>query len=240
MNAYSYISKFASTFKKAKLAKRRTGTKPLSFQLLEQRNLLASLNYTIGTSFHFLADPGEADIVTISVDHNVTFVTVGGGDSIELTGDAVGSRFFQLSQTVVPNDTLRIGRSDIASLFKFELGDLDDTLTVIDSSFDYFDEVIIEGGGGDDTIDASRASFSVNLFGGDGDDTLTGGPSKDVIAGGNGDDIIDGRSSQDTISFEDSDFGVTVTLNNDGTGTAEAGSDSDSITNIEGIVGRTN
>ncbi|MDH2375386.1 Ig-like domain repeat protein [Cobetia sp. 3AK] len=56
-----------------------------------------------------------------------------------------------------------------------------------------------------DVIDASTASDDVNLYGLDGDDTLTGGSGNDLIRGGDGDDILVGGSGDDLLFGEAGD-----------------------------------
>ena len=72
-----------------------------------------------------------------------------------------------------------------------------------------------------------------NLTGSDNDDVLTatgvaanvllGGDGNDILAGGGGTDVIDGGAGIDTNSFQGIGFGVTATVNADGTGTASYG-----------------
>ena len=92
---------------------------------------------------------------------------------------------------------------------------------------------VLMGGAGDDT-----------LLGGAGNDTLLGGAGDDLLQGGGGNDIIDGGAGFDTISFADIGSGVSVTLNGDGSGSAEyvvnGNTVVDSFTNIESIIGSGN
>jgi Ca2+-binding RTX toxin-like protein len=68
--------------------------------------------------------------------------------------------------------------------------------------------LIVDGGVGNDYVDASKADISVALFGGSGNDTLiggrrndllVGGDGNDLLAGGNGDDLMVGGSGNDTL-----------------------------------------
>lgn len=84
--------------------------------------------------------------------------------------------------------------------------------------------ITVNGGAGDDTIDASQlrcgnAVLTVNggagndtitgtnksdtLDGGDGNDTISGGNGKDVISGDAGDDTLNGGNSKDTLNGGD-------------------------------------
>ncbi len=57
----------------------------------------------------------------------------------------------------------------------------------------------VDGGGGNDTLDATGMSDRVRQFGNDGDDTLIGGDGRDTQRGGDGDDIIFGGGDRDNI-----------------------------------------
>ena len=126
------------------------------------------------------------------------------------------------------------------------------------------DDVIDGGAGGDfilgqrgdDTIDGNDGDDMINggigndtLNGGDGDDLLEGDFGNDTLNGGDGDDLlegdfgidsIDGGAGSDTNSFERINFGVVATIGDDGTGTAEYGSVSESFINIENLGGSAN
>jgi Ca2+-binding RTX toxin-like protein len=56
---------------------------------------------------------------------------------------------------------------------------------------------------GDDTIDASAATGAVALYGGGGNDRITGSAFSDTIAGGSGDDVLLGGLGADVIHGDD-------------------------------------
>lgn len=115
----------------------------------------------------------------------------------------------------------------------------------------------LDGYGDIDTFGAAAqavegSAFGDALFGSDtdnrilgraGDDTLSGNGGDDVIFGGSGNDTIDGGSGFDYLSFQDdgadhtgaSSLGVTVNLAT-GTVTDRFG-DTDSVSNMEGVIG---
>jgi hypothetical protein len=80
----------------------------------------------------FTADPGEADIVSVSVPvANKVQIRVGNDDAIALTGDAVANANFVLSSFSAPNDTLTIATGSgqaPATTFVVNLGDQGDRL----------------------------------------------------------------------------------------------------------------
>ena len=68
----------------------------------------------------------------------------------------------------------------------------------------------LEGGAGDDSLFGGKHHDT--LEGGAGEDTLYGGRGNDILEGGAGADIMDGGGGIDTISYENSDAGVSVNL----------------------------
>ena len=60
-------------------------------------------------------------------------------------------------------------------------------------------EVIVNGGTGNDVINASRAAVSTILRGDAGNDTLTGSSQSDTLSGGAGRDSLDGGAGTDTV-----------------------------------------
>ncbi len=66
------------------------------------------------------------------------------------------------------------------------------------------EQLEVRGQGGDDSIDASdldAGQIKLRLYGGDGDDTITGSEGRDYINGGNGDDLMTGGDGADTFLF---------------------------------------
>src|SRR4051812_34905128 len=79
----------------------------------------------------------------------------------------------------------------------------------------------IDGGPGGDTIDLSGgpafdlAFFAdTTIYGGSGDDKLTGGGMRDTLFADAGDDVVNGGTNWDTVNFQTSLTGVTVDLSN--------------------------
>ena len=112
MKNQQWLSKIKAALSVSPNRKSRNGSRQcsrLDFQKLENRNLLASVGFDSSTPLTFTADGGQADSVTVSEPTSgVLQIQVGNGDSIELFGDALSDSSFQLSQSVVPNDTLQI------------------------------------------------------------------------------------------------------------------------------------
>ena len=88
----------------------------------------------------------------------------------------------------------------------------------------------LTGSENDDVLSATGAAANV-LRGEGGDDNL---------AGGGGTDVIDGGEGNDTNSFQGIGFGVTATVNADGSGTADYGPVNETFTGIENLTGSEN
>jgi hypothetical protein len=82
--------------------------------------------------------------------------------------------------------------------------------TVFGSPFNGVSRIVVNGLDGDDRIDASAISIPVNLFGGNGNDTLTGGGGDDSISGGAGDDAINGGAGVDILHGDDGNDTLTA------------------------------
>ncbi|MGL6231974.1 beta strand repeat-containing protein [Aeromonas rivipollensis] len=96
----------------------------------------------------------------------------------------------------------------------------------------YLDEILI-GGSGDDTINGNAGNDI--LLGGAGTDNLSGGEGNDILVGGAGNDTLNGGAGNDTASYIDSAAGVTVIVN--GAGQVTGGAGTDSLSNMENLVG---
>ena len=212
-----------------------------TFESLEARNLLASVSFDTGNgSLSFDSDVGQIDAVTVSAPTATSLqIEVGNGDSISLLDDASGNAAFALSQTSVADDTLTIDLgSTMVNSLTFNLLDLDDVFSV--TGLAGITNLLVVGGDGNDSLDASTISTGVQFFGGGGGDQLAGGSGDDLLAGGGGEDTIAGGLGSDTNSFEGIGLGVTATVSADGTGTASYGTVSESFTGIENLTGSDN
>ena len=89
----------------------------------------------------------------------------------------------------------------------------------IDGADAGIDSLVVNGGTGDDTIDASRlhaGQVNLTLNGGDGNDTLIGSAGDDTIFGGRGNDLTNMGAGDDTFVWNPGDGSDTV---NGGAGT---------------------
>ena len=209
---------------------------------MEPRNLLASVSFDAAAgSLAFEADAGQADVVDVTVDSvSGLFLEIQvAGDSIVLEGDASGNSDFVLSQNSTADDTLRVDLNNVVvSELSFDLGDMDDVFTV--GSTGNINDLLVVGGGGNDVIDGSAIVTDVRFFGNSGSDELLGGSGDDILAGGGGMDVIVGGDGNDTNSFAGIGFGVTATVNADGTGNAAYSGVAETFAGIENLTGSDN
>ena len=88
------------------------------------------------------------------------------------------------------------------------------------------------------TLGAGGITNVENLIGTNENDTLTGDDGNNVINGLDGADDMDGAAGTDTVSYENSDRGVNVTVNAAGAGSASGGhAQGDEIDNFENATG---
>jgi len=150
-----------------------------------------------------------------------------GTDTISYVGAASGV-MVNLGLTTAQN-TIGAGSDTMSSIENLVGSALADTLT------GSIQINVISGGNGNDLIDGGSSNDT--LDGGANDDTLKGGTGDDLLTGGTGNDSIDGGANLDTISYAAAGSGVTVSL---ALATAQAvggGQGSDTIVNVENILG---
>ena len=66
-------------------------------------------------------------------------------------------------------------------------------------TFSGMTRIVVDGGAGNDVLDAHGLSVPVALFGGKGNDVMRGGTNNDILVGGEGDDVIFGGKGNDVI-----------------------------------------
>ncbi len=105
----------------------------------------------------------------------------------------------------------------------------------------------VEGGPGDDTVDAEDMASAVTASGDDGDDVFITGPAGDHLEGGAGDDVFfgglgaddfaGGPGADDFVSYADSVHTMDVFIDLDGQRDDGAAGENDLITGVEGLRG---
>ena len=200
-------------------------------------NLLVAAN---GSHVGVFSDAGVAQLDITGVEH-LQFTTLTGSDHVSI-GDLSGTDVKTINVDLgaltgskgdgVADTVSVVGSSAADAIVVTASGSgatvagLPDTVHVqgADSALD---QLQINGGAGNDTIDATAASASgmvLSINGGDGDDALVGGAGNDAFTGGrgndtahlgagndgfvwnpgDGNDIVDGDSGADTLVFNSS------------------------------------
>ena len=103
----------------------------------------------------------------------------------------------------------------------------------------------LTGGAGNDFLFGTTAGETLTgndgddfLFGGGGNDDLKGGIGNDILFGASGTDVLDGGAgTRDIVSYRSSPDGVTVDLSNTGAQVISASQGTDTIVNVEGVIG---
>ena len=119
---------------------------------------------------------------------NRTFLFGEGADEITLSDDSTPRNGISRIFSAASSPTIDF-RNPARSL-TLNAGGGDDRITVSGLDATAKPVVILEGGAGNDVIDASAAIFKVVLVGGEGDDTLYGGYGNDILDGGPGTDVF--------------------------------------------------
>ncbi len=139
------------------------------------------------------------DLTQITAEAQTTLLT----DSILKIAQLTFNRKSDLSQILAQINTIGF------TLASF------DTTVVVEGSINISsiqlkgygkDPVIINGGGGNDT-----------LTGSDGNDSINGGGGNDIIIGGGGNDIVDGGTGEDSLKIKGKKDDYIITQNDDGT-----------------------
>ena len=152
--------------------------------------------------------------------------TLLGGDGDDILAGGGGTDIIDGGAGIDTNSFAGIGLGVTATLAAdgtgtAVYGNINETFTGIEN---------LTGTDNDDVLIATGAAANV-ISGGDGDD---------LIAGGGGTDVLDGGAGNDTNSFQGIGFGVTATINADGTGTADYGPVSETFVNFENLLGSSN
>jgi ELWxxDGT repeat protein len=110
-----------------------------------------------------------------------------GSDGYSMINDGGAGTFESLSFTSPTNSLAIVGGEGADEII----------VTTMDDTF--ATPIVIEGGSGNDLIDASESDMPMFLSGGEGDDELLGGTVDDVLDGGAGNDVLDGGLGSDDV-----------------------------------------
>ena len=204
-----------------------------------------------GQRLRFFRNVGNITMDCAGIE-NVVFHALGGLDTVtvnDLTGTQVTNVIVDLASSAGTPD----GLADMVIVNGTQTNDfikvngstngvnvigLAATVTILNSD-PTLDNLIINGLGGDDTVDASALpagliNLTLNggagndtLIGSQGDDLLIGGPGNDILFGGpgndifvwnpgDGSDIIEGQDGQDTLVFNGANVSEQVDISANG------------------------
>jgi Ca2+-binding RTX toxin-like protein len=209
------------------------GTDTLQFN---GANIAENIDITAnGTRTRFTRDVANITMDLNSVEH-INFVTLGGADNIrvgDLTGTGVNQVNIDLagvagsgvgdgaadSVTVngtVGNDTINVVSSGPSIL----VNGLPAQVTIKGAEAS-LDALVIDGGAGNDTIDASRLNagqVNLTINGGTSNDTLIGSAGDDTFVWnpGDGSDTVDGRAGNDTLVFNGANIAENIDISANG------------------------
>ncbi len=199
-------------------------------------NIAENIDITAnGTRTRFTRDVANITMDLNSVEH-INFVALGGADNIrvgDLTGTGVNQVNIDLagvagsgvgdgaadSVTVngtVGNDTISVVSSGPSIL----VNGLPAQVTIKGAEAS-LDALVIDGGAGNDTIDASRLNagqVNLTINGGTGNDTLIGSAGDDTFVWnpGDGSDTVDGRAGNDTLVFNGANIAENIDISANG------------------------
>jgi Ca2+-binding RTX toxin-like protein len=139
--------------------------------------------FTDSAAVHYVADPGEANDVTMDDFSDPSEVEIRDTGATIIAGSGC-----------VSVDANTVQCEDPDGVIEAELGDGDDLLSSTVEGW-----AVLRGGDGDDRIDGGDGSYELTeyLFGGSGNDILRGRRGRDVLTGGSGADVLSGGTSCD-------------------------------------------
>jgi Ca2+-binding RTX toxin-like protein len=174
------------------------------------------------------------DTIVLSTGNDI--VDGGAGfDKIVYQGDN-GANTLGLAQAgnVITVSGMITGTTTVTSVDEIDINGNggDDTITMV-ATGGYVST--IDGGAGNDTIDATGSTVGLTLLGGLGNDVLTGGSGDDVLDGGAGNDTLNGGAGNDTISGGDGNDTIAVDTTT-GIDTIDGGAGADQLV-VTGTAG---
>jgi Ca2+-binding RTX toxin-like protein len=175
-------------------------------------NITMDLNGVERVDFHAL---GGADNIVIN-DLSGTDLPAG-GVLVDLAGTLGGAAGDGAVDTVTANGT---AGDDAIKLFSFNGGQFNGGIGIIGTPAgivvthqEATDQLFVDGGAGNDTIDASAVvagSMALTINGGAGNDTIIGSQGSDLVNGGTGNDLASLGAGDDTFVWNPGDGSDTV------------------------------
>jgi Ca2+-binding RTX toxin-like protein len=145
-----------------------------------------------------------------------------GRDTAEVNGSAAQGAQFDLAAANAgavrfEGVNLSTGKIEITNTEVIQVNGqgFSETLSVNDISASPVQNVIFNGGGGADTVNATNTNVKLTTDGGAGNDTALGGRGADDLRGGDGNDILQGQDGDDRIRGDNGDDQITGDRGND-------------------------
>jgi VCBS repeat-containing protein len=151
-----------------------------------------------GSTLSYRAIGTVTDTLTAA---NRSFVFGSGNDTITIGDDGTPNN--GLSRITGAGNTVNFSNPTDALTVNAGAGNDTVMLKPLDQKTAIGFAVTIDGGAGNDVIDASTVAFSVTLIGGTGNDVLKGGAGNDILYGGAGNDTLYGGDGNDYLSGDD-------------------------------------
>ena len=164
----------------------------------------------LGGTDHFRVYPTNLTGYTGSLTVN-GFANTPVSDVLEIVGTAGTDVISSTASTITTND---VNVTAGANLIEIQVSGLGGDDSIVLALGLVGTRKVISGGDGNDTINAS-AMQDATIFGGTGDDNITGSPVADLIYGGSGNDIILGLAGADTIYGDEGNDTITGGTGND-------------------------
>jgi Ca2+-binding RTX toxin-like protein len=145
-----------------------------------------------------------------------------GRDTVQVNGSITEGATFDLAAANA--DAVRFqgvnsttGKIEITNTEVIEVngGGFTETLSINDMSASPVQEVVFNGGGGNDNANAESTNVKLTFLGGAGNDTALGARGADNLRGGDGDDILQGRDGDDRIIGDNGNDQITGDRGND-------------------------
>ena len=145
----------------------------------------------------------EPIIDSLTADHReFTFATT--DDVVTLADDGTSDNGLLTLSSVSSSETVTFANPSTS--MGIHLGDGADQLTVVSLDDGFAGSLILNGEGGDDTIDASAIDVAIKQNGSGGNDTLTGGSANDTLNGGSGEDLLVGGPGNDKLQGQGTSY----------------------------------
>jgi Ca2+-binding RTX toxin-like protein len=176
-----------------------------------------------GARARFFRDVAAVTMDLDDVEH-VRFNALGGADNIvigSMAGTDVKQVTVNLASTIGgsagdgQSDAVTVNGSNgsdnvtiVATATSATISGLAAVTTI--NTLEATDSIVVNGQGGDDTIDGSNSAFALRLNGGLGVDVLIGGSKNDLVTGGDGNDVALLGAGDDTFVWNPGDDNDTV------------------------------